>query len=69
MKNKQHPSISKKEVQAAVARFLADGGIIRKLPDEPDFPRNLVGWRHGAYVDLNPLNIIFRFSGTRLGER
>lgn len=41
--------ISGQEVQLALEKFKAGGGLIQKLPDQPSPQRRLVGGKWGMY--------------------
>ncbi len=41
--------IQEADLQEAIRRFQARGGLIQKLPDQPDPVRNLVGAKWGIY--------------------
>ncbi len=41
--------IEEADIQEAIRRFQARGGLIKKLPDQPDPVRNLVGAKWGIY--------------------
>jgi hypothetical protein len=48
MKAKQ-ARISAEDVQKALEKFQAGGGLIQKLPDQPSPQRRMVGGKWGAY--------------------
>ena len=41
--------ITESDLKDAIRRFQAAGGLINKLPDQPEPMRNLVGARWGMY--------------------
>ena len=49
---KTNKTITKEEIQEALRRFKADGGLIRKLPSEIVPPALLVGKKYGRYENL-----------------
>ena len=54
MRKKDKILITEAEVQEALRRFKASGGLIRKLPDEVS-PRNfMVGGKHSAFEFVAP---------------
>ena len=53
---KHMDKISQHDVSAAMARFLASGGIINKLPDQNYKPSRMVGEeKYAIYETLNKL--------------
>lgn len=42
-------NITQAELDDAIRRFRAAGGLVQKLPDQPDPLRNQVGGRWGMY--------------------
>lgn len=50
---KRRERLSEQQVQEAIRRFLARGGLIRQLPPEVTPTPRLVGAHHGAYVTVS----------------
>ena len=49
-------TISRHDVSAAMAKFLASGGIVNKLPDQNYRPSRIVG--EEKYAIYEPLNML-----------
>lgn len=52
-RTKEHKVITHEEVQAAMRKFLAQGGLIRKLPDEVAGRHNRVGAHYAMYESVS----------------
>ena len=48
-KKAKGPAISREEIQQALAKFKREGGLIKKLPDEPTPLHMLVGNKWAMY--------------------
>jgi len=45
---KNHKQISEKELGKAIQKFLEQGGMIKKLPDQKEYTSRPVGMKYGA---------------------
>ena len=57
MKNMRH--ISDEEIRRALRRFIKEGGLIHKLPDEVAPRMALVGSGHGMFE--NPMELYYLY--------
>lgn len=52
MAKEKQQKVSEAEVQHAIQKFLEQGGLIKRLPDEVTPANSKVGGRHAAYESV-----------------
>ena len=51
--NKKEITIREEDIRKSINRFMEDGGLIRKLPDEIVPPNLLIGSEYGMFENVN----------------